>query len=448
MALRETVADVLLETFQAVGIRYLFANLGTDYPPLVEALAKYQQQGAALPQVVLCPHEQTAISAAHGAFLASGAGQAVLVHVGVGTQNLGGALHQAWTARVPMVVFAGRTPATTRGERLGSRDNFIHFYQDVRDQAGVIRQFSKWECNLELPEQVAYTLQRAVRVMHSDPQGAVYLTAAREVLGMPANVQSDPPAWYATPQQGSLSPPDARRLAQGLREAQRPVIVTSYLGRQRGAVELLVNLSEALQVPVVESFPTHLNFPRLHANHGGFRAAPWLRDADLVWMVETDVPWVAKTGGPRPGIPIVQMDVDPVKAHMTLWDFPVTESHQVQAQQALAEVLAGAQDLPAANAAWREQRSRWLDAHRPAAPGVPGNGRLTVSAVAALLGQELPPEAVLVDEGVSNADVVRAGTRRTLPGTYFGTPGGSLGWGGGAALGHKLMAPQTEVACL
>lgn len=452
MALRETVSDVLLETLQAAGMRFLFANLGTDYPPILETLAKYGAAGAALPRMVICPHETTAITAAHGAFLAGGRGQGVLVHVGVGTHNLGGAVQQAWTARVPMLVFAGRTPATTRGDVLGARDNYIHYLQDVRDQAGVMRSFTKWEFTLEMPEQTAYALQRALRVMHSDPAGAVYVTAGRELLGMavPPGLRSDPQSVYAEPRLGGLAVPEAARIAGMLAQAHRPLIVTSYLGRRREAVEVLVALSEALGVPVAEPFPTHLNFPRTHPHHWGFRPAPAIQEADLVLMVDCDVPWIHKTGGPKPGTPIVQLDVDPVKAHMTLWDFPVTESHAVDSLRALGDILGAARSLPQVQGGAQtngaaQAHAPWLARHRPVWPGPGADGRLTVATLVALLARELGPDAVLFDEGVSQADDVRLGTRSARPGSYFGQGGGSLGWGGGAALGYKLMRPEAEV---
>lgn len=446
-SLRETVSDVLLETLQAAGMRLLFANLGTDYPPLLETLAKYGAAGVALPRMVICPHETTAVTAAHGAFLASGQGQGVLVHVGVGTQNLGGAVHQAFTGRVPMLIFAGRTPATTRGEVTGSRDNFIHYYQDIRDQPGSIRQFCKWEFTLELPEQIAYAVQRGLRVMRSDPQGAIYMTAGRELLGMPVpkELRPDPIEGYGPPGLGTLEPAVAKGIAGRLRQAERPLIVTSYLGRRREAVELLVALSEALGIPVIECFATHLNFPRTHANHWGFRPAPAIGDADLVLVIDSDVPWIHKTGGPKAGTPVIQLDVDPVKAHMTLWDFPVTGSYRVDAGRALADLLAEARRAPAPDPA---ARKRWLATHAPEWPGPDRNGALTVGGVSALLAQELGPDTVLFEEGVSNADTIRAGTRCVRPGGYFGTSGGSLGWGGGAAFGHKLMRPDTDVAWL
>lgn len=449
-----TVSDVLLETLHSLGVRTLFANLGTDYPPIVESLARHEGEGAPVPQVVLCPHENTAITAAHGYALATGQGQGVLVHVGVGTQNLGGALHNAWTGRIPMLIFAGRSPAGTRGELLGSRDNPIHFYQDVRDQAGTIRQYSKWELSLELPEQAAYALQRAARLMQSEPQGAVYVTAAREVLGMPVGTLTpDDPARSARPALGELSDDAARRLAEALHAARRPLVITTYLGRRPAAVETLVGLSETLGLPVIEAGATHLNFPRDHAHHWGFRAAQAVAEADLVLLLDTDVPWIPKFGTPPTGTPVVQLDVDPLKPHIVMWDYPVTESHQVDTARALAAVLAHARALPAPNAAREVGRREWLTRHCPPPVDSGGavdaaDGSLTPDAVSAIVGEALGPDAVLFDETVTSLDSTRRHTRRTVPGTYFGLPGGSLGWGGGAAMGHKLARPDTEVAWL
>ncbi len=449
---RETVSDVLLETLHALGIRYLFANIGTDYPPIVEALAKYRALGQPLPEVVLCPHENTAITAAHGYALATGQGQGVLVHVGVGTQNLGGSLHNAWAGRVPMLIFAGRPPAGTRGERLGSRDSAIHFYQDVRDQAGIARQYCKWEFNLELPEQIAYALQRGARLMQSEPKGAIYVTAAREVLSMPvAEMLSDAPDTSARPALGELPEAAARRIAEALQRAERPLLITSYAGRQPEAVGTLVALSEALHLPVLEPSASYLNFPRDHAHHWGYRAGKVINEADLVLLVDTDVPWIPKYGAPPRGTPVIQLDIDPLKSNIVLWDFPVTESHWLQSGPALERVLAQLRTLPALPPQRLAARQEWVRRHRPqpaAAPAAGAAKRLTPASASAVIGRVLGLEAVIFDEGVTSVDVIRAGTCRTRPGTYFGMPGSSLGWGGGAALGYKLARPEAEVAWL
>jgi len=99
--------------------------------------------------------------------------------------------------------------------------------------------------------------------------------------------------------------------------------------------------------------------------------------------------------------------------------------------------------LPAQQAA----RQEWVRKHRPEAPAAGRGKGLTPVSLSAVLGRVLGPEAVIFDEGVTNVDVIRAGTRRTRPGTYFGMSA-SLGWGGGAALGYKLARPEAEVAWL
>ena len=47
------------------------------------------------------------MSCAHGFAQLTGRAQAVVVHVDCGTQSLGGAVHNAAKARVPVFVFAG-----------------------------------------------------------------------------------------------------------------------------------------------------------------------------------------------------------------------------------------------------------------------------------------------------------------------------------------------------
>jgi acetolactate synthase-1/2/3 large subunit len=82
-----TAADVLLASLKRHGIDYFFANPGTDFPPIVEGFARAKANGAKVPQTVLVPHENLGVAMAHGAYLMTGAPQALMVHVNVGTAN-------------------------------------------------------------------------------------------------------------------------------------------------------------------------------------------------------------------------------------------------------------------------------------------------------------------------------------------------------------------------
>ena len=131
----QTVSRALLEAMREAGVRYLFANLGSDHTGIVEAYAQARRDGCtgALPELVLCPHEFVALSAAQGYAQVSGEAQAVLVHVDCGTQNLGGAVHNVSRGRVPVLILAGLSPVTAEGELPGGRNEFIHWLQDTAD---------------------------------------------------------------------------------------------------------------------------------------------------------------------------------------------------------------------------------------------------------------------------------------------------------------------------
>lgn len=86
-----------------------------------------------------------ALSAANGYAQVTGEPQAVIVHVECGTQNLGGAVHNSAKGRTPVLIFAGASPFTQEGEATGSRNEFIHWIQDVADQRGIVRGYTKYD---------------------------------------------------------------------------------------------------------------------------------------------------------------------------------------------------------------------------------------------------------------------------------------------------------------
>jgi acetolactate synthase-1/2/3 large subunit len=105
-----TTSTAFLEALTEAGVEYIFANWGSDHPAIIEALAESRSHGRKLPQVVTCPNEMVALSAAHGYAQVSGRPQAVMVHVECGTQALAGAVHNADKGRVPVLIFAGSSP--------------------------------------------------------------------------------------------------------------------------------------------------------------------------------------------------------------------------------------------------------------------------------------------------------------------------------------------------
>ena len=135
----DNVAEAYLALLAERGVEYLFANAGTDFAPLVEAFAKAARTGTPVPQPVLATHENLAFSMAHGYAMVTRRVPAVMVHVSVGTANgVCGALNAA-RDNVPILFTAGRSPLTESGFP-GARDVYIHWAQEMFDQAGMLRE--------------------------------------------------------------------------------------------------------------------------------------------------------------------------------------------------------------------------------------------------------------------------------------------------------------------
>ena len=440
----------------AHGVECLFMNPGTDTIPIQEALSKLEQLGEPVPRTVLCLFELVALAAAHGYYQATGRPQAVLVHVDVGTQNLGGMLHNAQRGRAAVLIAAGRTPYTTDSSQRGTRDTYIHWLQEQFDQHGIVRNFVKWDYELRRPEQMGEVIARALQIAASDPPGPVYLTLPREVLMTEVGEVKQPaPALTAPARLGAGDPDALRDVAQHLVRSERPVVLTSTSGRTRQGFEALVKLATLLALPVVER-RERTNFPTSHPLHQGFLPGPFVETADVILVVDSDVPYIPTQVTPRSDATIVQIDVDPIKERIPLWSFPLTSAIRADSARAL-ELVAGyaAELLTDGDKARIETRRAELTARhnerraarKASAQAMQTTRPLTAEWLGYCIGQlqREAPECVFVDESLTSHGAVWNHVDTDEPGTMFGSGGSSLGWGLGAALGIKLARPDRPV---
>ena len=184
-AATQSAADTILTQLRAAGIDYFFANGGTDFPPVVEAYCRAEAEGRKVPRPIVVPHETPAVAMAHGAYLATGRMQAVMVHVNVGTANTINAVLDASRKQIPMLIMAGRSPFSEKGHH-GTRTRYIHWAQEMFDQAGMVREAVKWDYELRRADQIGPVVARALELATSSPAGPVYLSLPREVLAEPA----------------------------------------------------------------------------------------------------------------------------------------------------------------------------------------------------------------------------------------------------------------------
>lgn len=88
-------AEAFLEVLNSNGIEQVFFNPGGDLAPIQAAVLRYRVLGKKAPRLVLCLHESVALSAAHAHYMVTGKPQVVMVHSELGSQQVGGALHNA-----------------------------------------------------------------------------------------------------------------------------------------------------------------------------------------------------------------------------------------------------------------------------------------------------------------------------------------------------------------
>ena len=452
-------AEAYVKALIAHGVECLFLNPGTDTIPIQEALSKLEQLGQPVPRTVLCLFELVALAAAHGYYVASGRPQAVLVHVDVGTQNLGGMLHNAQRGRAAVLICAGRTPYTSDPRQRGTRDTYIHWLQEQFDQHGIVRNFVKWDYELRRPDQMGEAVARAFQIATSDPPGPVYLTLPREVLMTEVSEVTPSARSHAPAARIGAGDPDAlREVAARLVRSERPLVLTSTTGRSRQGFEALVRLAELLALPVVER-RERANFPASHGLHQGYQSGPFVESADVILVLDQDVPYIPTQTAPRPDAAIVQIDLDPVKERIPLWSFPLTMAVRADTSRALELVAEYAAELLTDEARKRIETRRGeltarheqrRTAREAAALAVRGARPIAPEWLGFCIGQlqRDAPECVFVDETITSQFALWNHLDTNEPGTMFGSGGSALGWGVGAALGVKLALPDRPVVLL
>jgi acetolactate synthase-1/2/3 large subunit len=453
-----TGAEAIFQLLVASGVEHVFLNPGTDTAPIQEALVALAADGERVPTLVPCLYENVAMAAAHGYFLVTRKPQLVVVHVDVGTQNLGGNVHDAMRGQAGVVILAGRAPYTVDASVPGSRDRPIQWQQDVPDQIGIVRGYVKWAHELTRVDTLDQLIPRAVQMAASEPAGPVYMTAAREVLMQPPDGNSVDlsVALRSRPLVSPAGDPRAlEQLADWLGAADAPLAVVGNVGRHPEAVQPLVELADRLGMRIVDRRGP-LNVPFDHPLVVDDAEAA-IREADVLLLLDVDVPWIPRQVAPAAGARIAQIDIDPLKETIALWGFPVDLPIQADTSKALPELLAAVTERGSGDRrqVWTERRERYVAARaaqqetRAAQLAVLRSRRpIAAEWVGAALAERLPGDAIVLDESVTSTDAVRRYLGRTRPGSVLSACAPGLGWALGAAVGARLAAPDQTVVAL
>ena len=400
-----------------------------------------------------------ALSMADGYARLTGKPQCVIIHVDVGTQGLGAAMHNASCGRAPVLIFAGLSPYTCDGELRGSRTEYIHWIQDVPDQKQIVAQYCRYTGEIKRGVNIKQMVGRALQFATTAPMGPVYLVGSREAMEEEIPEYNLKTEHWGPVGPAALSEEAVKKISETIVAAQEPLVLTGYSGRNHAAVSELVKLTETiLGLRVLDTGGSDMCFPSNHRASLGLRYGvdDSIKTADLILVLDCDVPWLPTQCKPKSDARIIHLDCDPLKQQMPVFYIPAEARYKTDSFTALRQLneYINKEKLHEKyselySKRWeklKESHDKRISTIRElATPG--SDGYYNVSYLIYAVKKAVPADTIFAIEAVTCTGFVADQLLPSIPGTYINCGGGGLGWSGGAALGIKLAAGDKSFIC-
>ncbi len=430
------------------GVEVMFGNPGTTELAIMQALGEQSQIN-----YVLGLQESLVVGMADGYARASGRLAACNVHVAPGLGNALGSLYNAKFYGSPVFLTAGQ-----QEQGFGLMEPML--YDPLVPMAAP---YVKWAVDVTRVEDLPRIVRRAAKLALTPPTGPVFLSLPGDILD--ASAQLD--LGFPTRVDSAARPNDATlaRLAALLKSARKPVIVAGHELALRGALNEAAQLAELLGIPVYQqTVPTGAHFPSTHPAYMGWisRSQPQVRNVleqhDLLLLLGSDQLRMAVFNKVEPmpaGLRIVQISerdwelgknystelavLADVKATLTALNAQLLTTLSAAEREAASVRL---QALTARN--WSAQRVNALREAEKLIDMRPLEPRLLMQR----LVEALPPDAVVVEEGLtSTATLLNYLPYRDAQG-YFGLASGGIGFAMPGAVGISLALPNRPVVAV
>jgi thiamine pyrophosphate-dependent acetolactate synthase large subunit-like protein len=338
-------SDVVVDLLRALGTRYVPLNPGSSFRGLHDSLVNHG--GNRDPQLLLCLHEEIAVSLAHGYAKGSGQVGVAAVHDLVGLMHASMAVYDAFCDRVPVLVLGGSGPVDPAQRRP------VDWAHSATTQAQLVRDFVTWDAEPVTPAAFVSDTLRAHRRAASTPRGPAYvsLDAGVQEARLTEPVELPDLALHAPAPPPASDPDSIERAVEVLLSAQRPVVAAGNLDWDPAATPVLVELVELLGAAYCEDRHA-VSFPTSHPQNGTGDER-WLAEADVVLAIGVpDVPGLLRRRGrsrSADGTGPARRVVDVSTGHLGLRSWSnVFGTPLPRSAQLLADPLTGARQLLAA----------------------------------------------------------------------------------------------------
>ena len=274
-------SDFMVDVIKTLDIKYLPANPASSYRAIHELLIDYGKN--TMPEYLTCTHEESGVGIAHGYYKIAGKPLMTLCHGTVGLMHASMNIYNAFCDRVPVIVLNGNDlDAAHRPPGVPT----IHSAQDIN---AIVRDFTKWDDTPVSAQHFAQSFVRAYQIATTPPCAPVAISLDDGLATEPIRDFGQKlyiPRYVPTaPPQGEVSA--VREAARLLANAERPVIVADRAVHSQNGINLLVQLAELLQAPVVRQ-RARLNFPNTHYLN---RPASVIGQADVILGLDLTDYW-------------------------------------------------------------------------------------------------------------------------------------------------------------
>jgi len=437
-----TGAQSLVMALEAVGVDTVFGLPGGAILPAYDPL-----MDSSTVRHILVRHEQGAGHAAEGYASASGKVGVCMATSGPGATNLVTPLADACMDSVPIVAITGQVTSKSIGT-----DAFQE--ADIR---GITMPITKHNYLITDADAIPRAIAEAFHIAATGRPGPVLIDISKDALVAKTTFvwppKLDLPGYRPVARPHGKQIREAARL---IRQARRPVLYVGGGVVRSRASDLLRELVELTQIPVVTTLmargafsdhhPLNLGMPGMH---GTVAAVTALQKSDLLITLGArfDDRVTGQLSTFAPGAKVIHADIDPAEISKNRHaDVPIVGDCKDVISDLIA-VLRGEQEggLPADIEPWRTQVAQWK-ATFPLGYAAPDDDSLAPQYVIERLGAISGPESVFV-AGVGQHQMWAAQfVRYERPNSWINSGGlGTMGFCVPAAMGAKVAQPERTV---
>ena len=449
MSNKETLtgAEALIRSLEMENVEIMFGLPGGCILPAYDPLLKSSIRH------ILVRHEQGAGHMAQGYAHVTGRPGVAMVTSGPAATNMVTPLCDAFMDSIPMICITGQVPTTAIG---------TDAFQEC-DTVGITRSVTKHNELIMHPDDIPMAVRQAFHIATTGRPGPVLLDVPKDVL------QNTMTWTWPTDEEVIASLPGYKPTTKGhpkmIKEAAKLILAAEkpllYIGGgvlKARAADVVRELAELLQIPVVTTLMARGAFPDNHplclgmpGMHGNATAITAMQKSDLLinFGARFDDRVTGKVSTFAPDAKVIHVDIDPAEqGKVRKPDVPIVGDCRIVVE----EILKSVQELLAEGSTqvdidpWRSKVSGWREkfpvAYDQSEPGERLKPQFCLEKL-----RDAAPEGTIVVSGVGQHQMwASLFWKFNEPYTWVNSGGlGTMGFSVPAAIGAKAARPDRTV---